>query len=263
MSSRHEAGRGRAGPCGAHQLQALGSSRGSGVLHLLPHGHVQSNPNPSGACRMSPGSPHLSCWWCGAQVLCWPCLPGGRFSPRAVCRLLSCLLTGRGRCVSTAGELAFAMWAPRAGVAAPLSAAGLQLRSRHRAPCKAWAGVPCASGMKSHPASSPLEGAGGGAAGVTFREAAGALAGCSLSAPTPAHAAPQGSGDRDALPRGSRPVSAAPGTRSTRGTCHGRLRAQPVALPALLASGQDNAAPPDSGWQLWSPRCPLLPELKE
>lgn len=49
MSSRHEAGRGRAGPWGAHQLQALGSSRGSGVLHPLPHSHVQSNPNPSGA----------------------------------------------------------------------------------------------------------------------------------------------------------------------------------------------------------------------
>lgn len=117
--------------------------------------------------------------------------------------------------------------------------------------------------MKSHPASSPLEGAGGGAAGVTFREAAGAVAGRSLSAPTPAHAAPQGSGDTAALPRGSRPVSAAPSTRSTRGTRHGRLRAQPVALPVLLASGRDNTAPPDSVWQLWSPRCPLSLGLKE
>lgn len=220
MSSRHEAGRGRAGPWGAHQLQALGSSRGSGVLHLLPHGHVQSNPNPSGACRMSPGSPHLSCWWCGARVLCWPCLPGGRFSPRAVCRLLSCLLTGRGRCVSTAGELAFAMWAPRAGVAAPLSAAGLQLRSRHRAPCKAWAGVPCASGMKSHPASSPLEGAGGGLPVSPSGRQQEPWLGAASPHPPPRTQRPRGAGTETPCPGApgqcqQHPAPAAPAARGT------------------------------------------------
>lgn len=203
---------------------------------------------------VSPGPPHLRHWRCGAQVLRWPCLPGGRFSPRAVCRLLSCLLTGRGRCVSTAGELAFAMWAPCGSGSSPL-AAGLQLCSRHRAPCKAWAGVPRAAGMKSHPASSPLEGAGGGAAGVTFREAAGAVAGRSLSAPTPAHAAPQGSGDRAALPRGSRPVSAAPGTRSTRGT---RLPASSADGPAR-ASCQRPGQRSTSGQRLAAVVPPLSP----
>lgn len=57
MSSRHEAGGKCAGPWGAHQLRALGSSRGSGVLHPFPHGRVQSNPNPSGARGVSPAPP--------------------------------------------------------------------------------------------------------------------------------------------------------------------------------------------------------------
>lgn len=224
MSSRHEAGGKCAGPWGAHQLRALGSSRGSGVLHPFPHGRVQSNPNPSGARGVSPAPPPqpLAVRSPGAALA----LPGGRFSARAVCLLLSCLLTGRGCCVSTAGELAFATWAPHVGVAAPLSRAGLQSLSHRRAALKAWAGVPCASGMKSHPASLFLEGVGGGAACVTLREAAGATAGRSLSAPIPANAAPQGSGGQ------SRPAPGLPGrhrapagTRSTHGAWRGRAAA--------------------------------------